>query len=99
MIVMVSSAALIVIALGSLVSQLNLHPVDVFLSVLKFEANVLILALIGSDLVITNLDKARTKSLGRDHVEEQAEAKIAAFVSLDAPHVPPPAGPAPTHHR
>ncbi len=97
MIVMISSAVLIVIALGSLVSQLNLHPVDVFLSVLKFEANVLILTLIGSDLVITNLDKARTKSLGRDHVEEQAAAKIAAFVSLDAPHVPPPSGPAP--HR
>jgi hypothetical protein len=96
LITMISSAVLIVIALGSLVAQLKLHPLDVILSVLKFEANVLILTLIGADLVITNLDKARTATLGRDHVEDQAEAKIAAFVSLDAPHVPPPPGPAPT---
>lgn len=95
LITMISSAVLIVIALGSLVAQLKLHPLDVILSVLKFEANVLILTLIGADLVITNLDKARTATLGRDHVEDQAEAKIAAFVSLDAPHVPPPSGPAP----
>jgi hypothetical protein len=95
MIVMTSSAVLIVIALGSLVAQLNLHPLDVILSILKFETNVLILTLIGADLVIMNLDMARTKNIGRDHVEEQAEAKIAAFVSLDAPHVPPPQGPAP----
>jgi len=97
LITMVSSAVLIVVALGSLASQLNLHPLDVILSVLKFETNVLILTLIGADLVITNLDRARTQTLGRDHHEDQAEAKIAAFVSLDAPHVPPPPGPAPTH--
>ena len=50
-----------------------------------------------ADLVIINLDKARAKTVGRDHVEEQAEAKIAAYVSLDAPHVPPPPGPAPSN--
>ncbi len=99
LITMITSAVLIVIALGSLVSQLKLHPLDVILSVLKFEANVLMLTLIGADVVITNLDKARTKTLGRDHVEDQAEAKIAAFVSLDAPHVPPPPGPAPIHRE
>ncbi len=93
--IMVASAVLIVIALGHLVVQLRLHAVDVIQAVLKFETNVLILTLIGADLVITNLDAARAKSAGRDHVEEQAEAKIAAFVSLDAPHVPPPPGPAP----
>jgi hypothetical protein len=93
---MVASAILIIIALGSLVSQLRLHWLDVVLSVLKFEVNVLILTLIGADVVITNLDKARTYTQGRDHVEDEAEAKIAAFVSLDAPHVPPPPGPAPT---
>lgn len=93
---MVISALLVIIALGSLVSQLRMHALDVVLSVLKFETNVLILTLIGADLVITNLDKARLKTEGRDHVEEDAEAKIAAFVSLDAPHKPPPSGPAPT---
>ena len=93
---MIVAGILIVIALGSLVAQLKMHALDVVLSVLKFETNVLILTLIGADVVITNLDKARSKTEGLDHVEEQAEAKIAAFVSLDAPHVPPPAGPAPS---
>ena len=83
---MLVSAILIVIALSSLVVQLNLPWTDVVLTVLKFETNVLILTLIGSDLVIKNLDQARLKTLGRDHVEELAEAKIAAFVSLDALH-------------
>ena len=57
---------------------------------LKFETNVLILTMIGADLVVTNLDRARSKTAGRDHVEEQTEVKIAAFVSLG----PPPSGPA-----
>jgi hypothetical protein len=94
--VMIVSAILVVIALGSLVSQLKLHWLDVILSVLKFEANVLILTIIFTDIVIVNLDRARRQTIGRDHIEDQAEAKIAAFVSLDAPHVPPPQGPAPT---
>jgi hypothetical protein len=94
--VMIASAILLVIALGSLVVQLKMSALDVIMSVLKFETNVLILTLIGSDLVITHLDMARAKTAGRDHVEDEAEAKIAAFVSLDAPHVPPPQGPAPT---
>lgn len=94
MTVMVVSGLLIVVALGSLVSQLHLSWTNVALAVLKFEANVLILTMIGADLVVTNLDRARAHTVGKDHVEEHAEAKIAAFVSLDAPHVPPPPGPA-----
>jgi hypothetical protein len=93
--IMVGSAILIVIALGSLVSMLKLHAFDVITAILKFETNILILTMIGADVVITNLDRARAKNAGRDHHEEQAELKIAAFVSLDAPHVPPPSGPAP----
>ena len=62
---------------------------------MKFEINVLTLTMIGSDLVITNLDRARSQTVGKGHVEEQAEVKIAAFVSLDAPSTPPPPGPAP----
>ncbi|MBA3393705.1 MAG: hypothetical protein H0T89_13740, partial [Deltaproteobacteria bacterium] len=91
--VMVGSALLIVIALGSLVSQLNLRATDVITAVLKFETNVLILTMIGADLVVTNLDRARSYTAGRGHVEEQSEVKIAAFVSLQAPPPPPP-GPA-----
>ena len=91
--VMIVSAVLIVIALGSLVSKLNLRATDVILAVLKFEANVLILTMIGADLVVTNLDKARHYTHGRDDIEDQTEQKIAAFVSFQAP--PPPPGPPP----
>jgi hypothetical protein len=91
--VMIISGVLIVIALSSLVSKLNLRATDVILAVLKFETNVLILTMIGADLVVTNLDKARHNTQGRDHVEDATEHKIAAFVSFEAPPPPPP-GPA-----
>lgn len=92
--VMVTSAVLIIIALGSLVSLLHIRVSDVITAVLKFETNVLILTMIGADLVITQLDRARSSTVGKGHVEEQAEVKIAAFVSLDAPATPPPSHPA-----
>ena len=92
-VVMLVSAVLIIIALGSLVWKLNLRATDVILAVLKFESNVLILTMIGADLVVTNLDKARHYTAGRDHVEDATENKIAAFVSFEAPPPPPP-GPA-----
>jgi hypothetical protein len=83
--VMVLSAVLIIVALGSLVVKLNLAWTDVITAVLKFEANVLILTMIGADLVVTNLDKARKYTHGQDHVEDATESKIAAFVSHEAP--------------
>ncbi len=90
---MLLSAILIIVALGSLVAQLNLRATDVVTAVMKFESNVLILTMIGADLVVTNLDRARNYTAGRNHVEEQTEVKIAAFVSLETPPPPPP-GPA-----
>ena len=91
--VMIISAVLIVVALGSLVMKLNLRWTDVILAVLKFESNVLILTMIGADLVVTNLDKARHYTAGRDHVEDATENKIAAFVSFESPPPPPPGPP------
>ena len=88
--VMITSGILIIIALGSLVAKLNLRATDVILAVMKFETNVLILTMIGADLVVTNLDKARSVTAGRDHVEDATENKIAAFVSFEVP----PQGPA-----
>jgi hypothetical protein len=85
LVVMIGSAVCIVTALGGLTRLLNLRWTSVATTVLKFETNVLILTMIGADLVITNLDKARAYSAGRDHIEDQAEAKIAAFVGLSAP--------------
>lgn len=91
MLTMLLSAVLIVAALYGLVTQLHLRISDVVLTVLKFESNVLMLTMIGADLVVTNLDRARTYTAGADHVEDAAEQKIAAFVGLDAPPGPPPA--------
>jgi hypothetical protein len=90
LVTMLLSAVLIVAALYGLVTQLRLRITDVVLTVLKFESNVLMLTLIGADLVVTNLDRARAYTVGVDHVEEAAEQKIAAFVGLDAPPGPPP---------
>ncbi len=88
---MIMAAAFIVIALGGLTKLLDLRWTSVVTTVLKFETNVLILTMIGADLVITNLDKARVYTAGRDDIEEQAEAKIAAFVGLggSSPEPPP----------
>lgn len=94
LVVMFISAVLIIIALGSLVGHFNMRVTDVITAIMKFETNVLILTMIGADLVVTNLDRARSSTIGKGHVEEQAEVKIAAFVSLDAPATPPPSNPA-----
>ncbi|HWO24333.1 MAG TPA: hypothetical protein VNO30_36565 [Kofleriaceae bacterium] len=93
--VMILSAILIVIALGSLVRQLSMRVTDIITAVMKFETNVLTLTMIGADLVITNLDRARRHTVGKGQIEEQSEVKIATFVSLQAPSTPPPSGPAP----
>ena len=59
-------------------------------TLLKFESNVFILTMIGADLVVTNLDRARGYTEGKEHVEDETEQKIAAFVGLNAPPTPPP---------
>jgi len=87
---MVISGILIIIALGSLVAKLDLRATDVILAIMKFETNVLILTMIGADLVVTNLDKARAVTMGRDHIEDATERKIEAFVSFEGPRHPPP---------
>ncbi|MBP9085525.1 MAG: hypothetical protein KBG15_05370 [Kofleriaceae bacterium] len=81
--VMFTSGVLIIIAMSSVVNILGLRITDVFLAVLKFETNVLILTMIGADLVVTNLDRARNYTEGGEPLEEVAEARIAAFVGLD----------------
>lgn len=80
--VMILSALCIITALGGLTRLLHLRWTDVVTTVLKFETNVLILTMIGADLVVTNLDKARLYTVGRDHMEDHADARIAAFVGL-----------------
>ena len=71
---MILSALCIITALGGLTRLLHLRWTDVVTTVLKFETNVLILTMIGADLVVTNLDKARVYAAGRDHLEDSADA-------------------------
>ena len=93
-IVLLIAAVSIIAGLGLLVTLLNMKWTTVITTILKFETNVMILTLIGADLVVTNLDRARHYTEGKEHIEEETELKIAAFVGLNAPPTPPPPGPA-----
>jgi len=84
------AAACIIGGLGVLAKILHMKWTSIASTVLKFESNVLTLTIIGADLVVTNLDRARGYTEGKEHVEEQTEQKIAAFVGLNAPPGPPP---------
>ena len=95
LVLLITAAASIIGGLGLLVHLLHMKWTTVITTVLKFEANVMILTTIGCDLVVTNLDRARGYTEGKEHIEEETELKIAAFVGLNAPPTPPPPGPAP----
>ena len=69
----------LLIALGTLAKQLGVVSIITF--VLSFEVNVLLLTLIGSDLVITNLDRARDAGAGATHLQEDSHRKLQAFVN------------------
>lgn len=96
MVLLITAAVSIIGGLGLLVKLLHMKWTTVITTILKFEANVMILTTIGTDLVVTNLDRARGYTEGKEHIEEETELKIAAFVGLNAPPTPPPPGPA--HH-
>jgi len=84
------SAACIIGGLGVLTKLLHMKWTSIASTLLKFESNVLTLTMIGADLVVTNLDRARHYTTGREHVEDETEGKIAAFVGLAAaPEQPP----------
>ncbi len=96
LILLITAAVSILVGLGILVDLLHMRWTTVVTTVLKFETNVMILTTIGTDLVVTNLDRARGYTEGKEHIEDETEIKIAAFVGLNAPPTPPPPGPA--HH-
>jgi hypothetical protein len=83
--VLLVSAACIIGGLGVLTRILQMKWTSIASTLLKFESNVLTLTMIGADLVVTNLDRARHYTTGKETVEEETEAKIAAFVGLNAP--------------
>jgi hypothetical protein len=79
-----TGALCIVGGLGMLAKLLSLKWTSIASTLLKFESNVMTLTMIGADLVVTNLDRARGYVKGREQVEQQTEDKIAAFVGLNA---------------
>ncbi|MEJ7600836.1 MAG: hypothetical protein WKG01_23225 [Kofleriaceae bacterium] len=76
-------ALFLMIALGSLAKQLGVLSILTF--VLSFEVNVLLLTLIGSDLVITNLERARGHAQGIAHLADDSNRKLASFVNSAPP--------------
>jgi hypothetical protein len=90
MFLLLVAAACIIGGLGVLTKILHMKWTSIASTILKFESNVLTLTMIGADLVVTNLDRARHYTTGREHVEDETEQKIAAFVGRNAtPDQPP----------
>ncbi len=90
---MIAFGVCLVIAMSALAERVGVG--TLVSTVLAFESNVLILTLIGSDLLITNLDRAHSTTDGQQHLAE-TRAKLSAFVRAAAPpSTPPPPGPAP----
>lgn len=91
LVAMIGFGVCIVAALGSVVEQVGAGQIVSF--VLSFEANVLILTLIGSDLVITNLDRARGLSSGTSNLVEETNRQLGSFVrsteGFAVPELPP----------
>jgi hypothetical protein len=83
-------ALFIVVALAELVDQLDFKPVSIVNLVGTFFANVWILTLITTDVLIANLDRARGISAGTTALVDESNRQIAAFVSADLPPGPPP---------
>lgn len=88
---MLVCAVCVVAALGSVVKQIGV--VQIISFVLSFQTNVLLLTIIGSDLVITNLDRARGLTSGTTALVEETNRQINSFVrsteAISVPAVPP----------
>ena len=85
LVLLITAAISIIGGLGLLVKLLHMKWTTVVTTILKFESNVMILTTIGADLVVTNMDRARHYTEGKEQIEAETEKKIAAFVGLNAP--------------
>jgi hypothetical protein len=75
---MVSFAVCLLVALGPLAEKAGVGMV--ITTALSFQANVMLLTLIGSDLVITSLARSRGLSSGTTHLVDESNQQLAAFV-------------------
>jgi hypothetical protein len=74
-------AVCLVVALATMAKTLGVE--TIITTVLSFEANVLLLTLIGSDLVITNLERARGLSAGTANHLDDSNRKLSSFVGQE----------------
>lgn len=77
LVAMLAFGGCLVKALYIFVEQLGFT--TIVTTVLSYQTNVLILTLIGSDLLITNLERARGLSTGTAHLAEESNKKLSAF--------------------
>jgi len=75
---MISFAACVLIAMGSIAGMLSAG--TLISTALSFEANVMLLTLIGSDLVITSLARSAGLSTGTTHLVDDSNKQLSAFV-------------------
>ena len=78
---MLGFAVCLIVAMGTMAKELGIE--TIVTTVLSFEANVLLLTLIGSDLVITNLERARGLSTGSSQHLDDSNRKLSAFVGSE----------------
>lgn len=77
---MVLGGVFVIVAFGSLIDTLDIPVLSVINLVLSFEASVLMLTLITTDIVIASLDRARGLTHGTESLEAEANQQIHAFV-------------------
>ncbi len=75
---MIAFGACLLVALGSLAGKLGAS--TIVTTALSFETNVMILTLIGSDLVIGALARGRGLQTGTQHLVDESNAQLTAFV-------------------
>ena len=75
---MLAFAVCLLVALGALAQQLGVA--SIITTALSFQTNVMLLTLIGSDLVITSLERARGLSTGTAHLIDDSNRRLTAFV-------------------
>lgn len=92
-------ALCLIVAMSQLVEQLGVS--TILSTVLSFETNVLMLTLIGSDIVIVGLERARGHATGTAHHVAESGKRLEAFVAeiSEAPAGGAPGSPAGTPPR
>jgi len=86
LIAMAVGALCLVVALGSVVRQLDFEALTVVNLIGTFLASVWILTVITTDLVIVGLDRARGLTAGTSHLVDESNRQLAAFVGAVDPH-------------